>query len=289
MNSEPTTDAPILVTGGTGTLGRLVVARLLKADKSVRVLSRGRHAPRDAANSPDERVEYVTADLATGDGVAAALDGVKTVIHVAGTAKGDDGKALNLVNGAQRAGVRHVVYISVVGADRIPVKSALDRAMFGYFAAKLAAEQLIANSGVPWTSLRSTQFQEAIFMIVQGMSRLPIAPVPAGWKFQPIDPAEVADRLVELALGAPQGLVAEMGGPRIYELADLLRSYLHATGKHRLIVGMPTPGGAARAVRAGANLTPDHAVGRRTWEEFLADQLQPAATRRQTSVVGHRG
>ena len=159
--------------------------------------------------------------------------------------------------------------------------------MFGYFASKRAAEQVIAESGLPWTTLRSTQFHQAIFTVVQGMARLPIAPVPAGWKFQPIAAAEVADRLVELTLRAPAGLVSEMGGPSIYELADLLRSYLSATGKHRLIVGMPAPGGAARAFRAGANLTPDRAVGRQTWEEFLGDRLRPASFRHRTSVAGH--
>jgi uncharacterized protein YbjT (DUF2867 family) len=260
----------VLVTGGTGTLGRLVVPRLRQAGREVRVLSRDRLP---AVPPDDPGVEHVTADLATGEGVDAALAGIRTVLHLAGSAKGDELKARNLVEAASRAGVRHVVYISVVGADRLPVRTVLDRMMFGYFAQKRAAEQVIAGSGLPWTTLRATQFHQLNLKVVQAMARLPIVPVPSGWRFQPIDAAEVADRLVELVLGAPAGLVPEVGGPKIYEMRDLVRSYLQMTGRSRPIVAMPTMGGAARALRDGANLTPDRAVGRRTWEGFLADEL----------------
>jgi uncharacterized protein YbjT (DUF2867 family) len=68
---------------------------------------------------------------------------------------------------------------------------------------------------------------------------------------------EVAARLVELALGAPAGLVPDLAGPRVYPLADLLRSYLHAGHKHRAIVPLRLPGKAAGAFRAGVNLAPD--------------------------------
>jgi uncharacterized protein YbjT (DUF2867 family) len=223
----------------------------------------------------DSGVEHVVADLATGEGVETALDGVHIVLHLAGSAKGDEAKTRNLVEAASRAEVRHIVYISVVGADRIPVTSRMDRMMFGYFAAKRSAERIIADSGIPWTTLRSTQFHQMNFKVAQGMAKLPIIPVPSGWRFQPIDAAEVADRLVDLALAEPAGLVSEIGGPRIYEMAKLLQSYLHATRKRRLIVPMPIAGGAARAFREGANLTPHHPFGRRTWEEFLVDQLRP--------------
>ena len=84
---------------------------------------------------------------------------------------------------------------------------------------------------------------------------------------------EVADRLVELALGTPAGLVPDIAGPRVYGMAELLRGYLRARGRHRPIVPVPLPGKAARAFRAGANLAPDRDVGRRTWEDFLAARV----------------
>jgi uncharacterized protein YbjT (DUF2867 family) len=270
--------SPILVTGGTGTLGRQVVPRLRDSGRDVRVLSRHGRADEDG-------IRYLTGDLATGEGVELAVDGVETIIHSAGTAKGDEVKARHLVEAASRAGVRHLVFISVVGADRIPVQSAIDRAMFGYFAAKRAAEQVIAGSGVPWTTLRATQFHDLTLLTIQQLTKLPVVPVPAGWRVQPVDPGEVADRLVELALAAPAGLVPEVGGPQIYELAALVRSYLRARGKRRPILPVRLPGKANRAYRAGANLAPDRAVGRRTWEEFLAERVS-AGTR---SSGGHAG
>jgi uncharacterized protein YbjT (DUF2867 family) len=99
-------------------------------------------------------------------------------------------------------------------------------------------------------------------------------PASAGFRFQPIDAEEVAARLVELALGSPAGLAPDIAGPRVYGMAELLRGYLRARHLHRLLVPVPFPGQAAGAVRAGANLAPDRAVGRRTWEEFLAENAR---------------
>jgi len=260
------TSPRILVTGGTGTLGRLVVARLRHEGHKVRVLSRKAHEAR-------KDIEIATGDLVSGQGVEAAVEGIELIVHCAGTAKGDEGLARTLVRAASRAPVRHLVFISVVGAERIPVRGGLDRAMFGYFAAKLAAERVIAESGIPWTTLRAAQFYDAILLTARAMAKLPIVPVPAGVRFQPLDTAEVAERLVTLALGAPAGMVPDMAGPRIYTMRALVRSYLRAAGKRRVLMPMSVPGGAARAIRNGANLAPDRSVGRKTWEAFLAEHL----------------
>lgn len=259
-------ESTILVTGGTGTLGRRVVPRLQDAGRAVRVLSRRKR-------DPAEGVGYVTGDLATGEGIEAAVEGAEIVVHCAGSAKGDEDKAGNLVRAASRAAPRHLIYISVVGADTIPVVSGVDRAMFGYYASKRAAERIVAESGLPWTTLRATQFHDLTLTTVRAMARLPVVPVPSGWRFQPVDTGEVATRLAELALGEPAGLVPDMGGPRVYEMTELVRSYLQASHRRRPIIPIRLPGKAAAAFRAGADLTPEHAVGRRTWEEFLADEL----------------
>jgi uncharacterized protein YbjT (DUF2867 family) len=258
--------SPILVTGGTGTLGRLIVQRLRDAGCNARVLSRRSHESGDG-------IEFVTGDLATGEGIEAAVDGIETIVHLAGSAKGDEEKARNLVWAASRAGAPHLLYISVVGAERIPVVSGVDRAMFGYFASKRAAEKVVEDSGLPWTTLRATQFHDLMLMVAQALTKLPVVPVPAGFRVQPVDAGEVAARLVELTLGEPSGLVPDMGGPRVYGAADLFRGYLRATKRRRRsIMPVPLPGRAARAFRDGANLAPEQAVGQRTWEEFLADR-----------------
>jgi uncharacterized protein YbjT (DUF2867 family) len=265
MTMENRSSAPILVTGGTGTLGRLVVERLLRAGRTLRVLSRTLHET--------DGIEFVMGDLATGEGVDAAVEGVDIIVHCAGSAKGDEVKARLLVEAASKARVRHLVYISVVGADRIPMAGAMDRAMFGYFGSKHAAEQIIAASGIPWTTLRATQFFDLTLKTAEAMAKLPVVPVPAGFRFQPVDPGEVADRLVELALGSPAGLVPAIAGPSAYDMADLVRGYLKASGKRRLVVHVPIAGMAAAAIRQGANLAPDRAAGARTWEDFLLERV----------------
>ena len=257
--------APILVTGGTGTLGRQVVKLLREAGRDVRVLSR-------TANQAAPGITYATGDVTTGEGLDAAVAGIETIVHCAGSAKGDEDKARNLVSAAARAGVRHLVYISVVGADRLPVVSGIDRAMYGYFAAKLAAERVIEESGIPYTILRATQFHDFVLTVLEQMAKIPVMATWGGARFQPVDAGEVAARLAELALGEPAGLVPDIAGPRVYRMEDMARDYLRATGKRRWVVPVKAPGKAAAAYRAGANLAPDHAVGRRTWEEFLADQ-----------------
>ena len=271
---------PILVTGGTGTLGRLVVPRLQEAGHAVRVVSR-------QSRSTHEGVEFMTGDLATGEGVEAAVDGVDVVVHLAGTARGDEDKARHLVAAVKRTGTRHLVYISVAGADRVPVVSGVDRALFGYFASKLGAERVVAESGVPWTTLRATQFHELMLTTVEKMARLPVIPVPARVRFQPVAGDEVAARLVELALDAPAGLVTDIAGPRVYGMNELVRGYLKARGKHRLMLPIHLPGKAARAVREGANLATGPGVGRRTWEEFLADRLTASGGREAGVVTPH--
>jgi uncharacterized protein YbjT (DUF2867 family) len=254
----------ILVTGGTGTLGRPVAQRLRDAGASVTVLSRHR-------GETAEGIRWMAGDLTTGEGIEAAVRGAEVIVHSAGSSKGDEQKTRTLVRAARDA--RHVVLISVVGADRIPQVSAIDRAFFGYFGMKLATEHVVEQSGLGWTTLRATQFYDLILMVARALARLPVIPVPAGSRFQPVDATDVAERMAELALGEPSGLVPDLAGPKIYTAAELVRSYLSAVGNRRPLVPVHIPGQAAKAVRAGANLAPDRAVGKRTWQQFLADRI----------------
>ena len=252
---------PILVTGGTGTLGGHVLPLLRAAGRDVRVLSR-------YGREPGDGIAYLTGDLLKGEGIEAAVDGVETVLHLAGGPKGDDEATRNLVRAAARAGARHLVYISVIGADRVPI---------GYFRSKLGAERAVADSGLPWTALRAAQFHDLVLSTVRTMTRLPVVPRPGGLRFQPVDSRDVAARLVELALDEPAGLVPDLAGPTVYGLDELNRGYLEATGRHRLTVPLRIPGRAGRAYRAGENLSLEGAaLGTRTWEDFLTERLGQA-------------
>ena len=262
----------ILVTGGTGRAGRPVVARLRDDGADLRVLSHTRQGTVDG-------VEYVKADLVTGAGAGDALRGADVIIHCAGTPsyRKDQAITANLIQAARAADpAPHLVKISVVGADRVPVASLADKAMFGYFASMRVTERAIEASGLPWTILRATQFYDALVLVGRAMARLPVVPVASGVRFQPVDTRDVADRLTELALGAPAGMAPDFGGPVAYPMAELLGGYLRAAGKWRPLVPVRPAGKAGRAVRGGANLPgADATLGRRTWEDFLAEDAFP--------------
>jgi uncharacterized protein YbjT (DUF2867 family) len=255
--------SPVLVTGGTGRLGQLVVARLQDRGRDVRVLARhDRPAP--------PGVTFFAADLRTGQRIDPAVTGAAVIIHCATSTRGDAEATRNLLAAASRAGSAHLVYVSIVGIDHIASR--------GYPKAKLQAEQAVAASGLPWTILRVTQFYDYCLANAQKLSRLPVAPVPAGFTVQPVDPRDVAGRLVELALGEPAGRAPDMAGPQVSNWTDLLRGYLKASHRRRWVLPVRIPG--TRAVRNGALLPPPgHTTGSRTWDQFLAAQLrQQAAT-----------
>jgi uncharacterized protein YbjT (DUF2867 family) len=248
----------ILLTGGTGTLGRHVAPLLLDTGCKVRVLSRRSHEPGGG-------LEFVTGDLLKDEGIEPAVDGAEIVLHLAGGPKGDAEATRNLVRAASRAGVQHLVCISVIAADRVPI---------GYFRSKLGEERAVAESGLPWTTLRAAQFHDLILIVLQKMAKLPVIPVPRGVRMQPVDSRDVAARLVELTLGEPAGLVPDLAGPNVHRMGDLIRGYLRARGKHRLTMPVRVPGKAGRVYRAGENLSLEGAdVGTRTWEDFLVERL----------------
>jgi uncharacterized protein YbjT (DUF2867 family) len=250
--------SPVLVTGGTGRLGKHVVARLRDSGCDVRVLAR-----HDRPTAPG--VTFFTADLRAGQGIEQAVTGAAAIIHCATSTKGDAEATRNLVAAASRAGSAHLVHVSIVGIEHI--------ASWGYPKTKLQAEQIVAGSGLPWTILRATQFYDYCLANARNLSRLPVVPVPAGFTVQPVDPRDVAVRLVELALGDPAGRVPDMAGPQVTNWPDLLRGYLRASDRRRWVLPVRIPG--TRAVRNGALLPPPgHAVGTRTWDEYLASSME---------------
>ncbi|MDX3661920.1 SDR family oxidoreductase [Streptomyces sp. ID05-26A] len=229
----------IVVTGGTGVLGRHVVPLLRAAGAEVAVLSRRGDIACDLLGE----VPAIEADV---------------VVHLAGGQKGDDVATRNLL--AACRGVRHLVFISVIGADTVPL---------AWLRTKLACEKAVEASGIPFTILRAAQFHDLTLTMVRGLAKLPVVPVP-GMRLQPVDTRDVAFRLVELALGQPAGRVADLAGPEVHEMRQLVRDYLTTAGKRRLTVPVRLPGKAGKAYRGGLNLTLDGDRGTRTWDEFLA-------------------
>jgi uncharacterized protein YbjT (DUF2867 family) len=241
----------VLVAGGTGTLGQVVVDRLLASGAEVRILSRGQRRHRRSD------VEHVRGDLRTGAGLDAAVSRVDTIVQCAEHVR-------HLVAAAKQADSSHLVYTSIVGIDRVP---------FAFYRRKLADEELVASSGVPWTVLRATQFHDLIAVLLRMLAKPPVLALPAGWSFLPVDVREVGEQLARLALGEPVGRAPDFGGPQVRAVSDLARSYLAMVGKRRPIVQVWVPGRVFRAYRAGGHLAPEHAAGTITFEQYLTEQL----------------
>jgi uncharacterized protein YbjT (DUF2867 family) len=257
------TMSTILVTGGTGGLGRHLVGKLLQRGHQVRIHTRQAHP-----NLPNSVSAY-QGDIREGSGLAEATNGVDTIIHCVsvyeeGFATDIEGTR-QLIKAAKTNGSPHLVFISIVGIDTSP---------FPYFQAKLQAEQLIEQSGLPWSILRATQFHTYILAVITSFEddQAATISIPAGSRFQPIETSEVADALVTLAEGQAAGRAADVGGPEILMLDEIAEAYVRVLHKRRDIQTHMFPGDYFDAFRDDAKVNPDRAVGHMTWEQFLQQQ-----------------
>jgi uncharacterized protein YbjT (DUF2867 family) len=246
----------ILVTGATGTLGKQVVGAATEAGHQVRAMSRRSHVGYTG-------VHWAQANLLTGAGVDAAVDGIDVIVHCAtqGTRDKDVRSTENLIAAARRAGVGHIVYVSIVGIDRIPLP---------YYKTKLRVERTLEASDIGHTVLRATQFHDLIEVSFSIQRFSPVLWALRGVRFQPIATRDVAARLVTLADGEPAGRVADIAGPEVHTHADLGRMFLAARGSRRRVVEVPVPGRIAAGYRSGAHLAPDNAVGTIGFADYLA-------------------
>ena len=238
----------ILVTGGTGGLGRPTVSHLRAAGGDIRVLSR---KPGDGR---------VVANLQTGDGVTDALEGVHTVLHLATNRWNDAKQTGQLIAAAQRAGAGHLIYISIVGIEDIPYR---------YYASKLECERLIEDSGIPFTILRATQFHDFVASFFTAQRRLPVLFVP-DLPVQPIATDEVAVRLSELTRSAPAGRVPDIGGPEHASVRSLAEQWQTAHGTRKRTPHLAIGGKTVAAFRAGHHMTPLPGYGTETFAEYAA-------------------
>ena len=260
----------ILVTGVTGPLGRTLVHHSASGPHTMCGLSR-----RAPGSFPDSVCDWRPADLATGEGLKAAVDGVDVVIHAASDPQRADlvdvEGTTRLIAAARDARIRHVIYVSVVGVDRIP---------YAYYLRKYAAEQITQASGVPFTILRATQFHSFIDLLLTTVARAPLLlPLPARLRVQSVAIGEVAARLLRAVDDGPSGRVLDFGGPEVLALADAARTWARVTGRRKVIFPLPVPGKTSRAFRTGANTAPDGERGVVTWREWLTHRAAQQRSR----------
>lgn len=251
----------VLVTGGTGTLGRAVVARLLNGPHRVRILSHQAQPVMPAA------VEVAPGDLVSGAGLRGAAAGVEVIIHCATNwrdphMRTDVAGTRALLEAARAGGVPHILYISIVGVDQTE---------YPYYRAKREAEQMVEQSGLPWTVLRATQFHPFVQFLLQscGADTQPEVVVPGGIRLQSIDVGEVANRLVLLMERGPSGRVPELGGPQILSLEDMAQIYVRLRGRQAAIRAVEPTDEMYTMMRTGIIVTSAHAEGKITWEQYL--------------------
>jgi uncharacterized protein YbjT (DUF2867 family) len=245
----------VLITGATGTLGHRVVGEATEAGHKVRALSRKSHVGYTG-------VHWAQGDLLSGDGIDAALDGIDTVIHCAtqGTRK-DVVSAGNLIAAARRAGTANIIYVSIVGINRIPLP---------YYKAKLRVEEALTASGLGHTIIRVTQFHDLIETIFSIQRFSPALIAIKDVRFQPIDTRDVAAHLVSLIDEGAAGRVDDIGGPAVFDHDELGRMYLISRNSRRRVLSLPVPGGIVAALKSGANLVPANPIGTIGFAQHLA-------------------
>jgi uncharacterized protein YbjT (DUF2867 family) len=248
----------VLVTGGTGAVGRQVVKALRAEGHRAIVFSR----------RPGDGPDWRQGDLATGAGVVEAVEGVHAIVH-AGSAttqprryrQTDVRGTERLLEAAAAAGVGHLVYVSIVGMEGV---------RYPYYRHKLAAETIVRRGLVPWSILRATQFHTLLEVFLGTFSKAPgVVFVPFAWKLQPVDTRDVAGRLVDVASTQPAGLLPDFGGPEVRDFRSLAESWLRARRSRRRLVNLPLPFQFSRKVAEGALLCPNHTDGKISWEQYL--------------------
>jgi uncharacterized protein YbjT (DUF2867 family) len=246
----------IVIIGGTGLIGSKVSAILRSAGHDV------------LAAAPSTGVDTIT-----GEGVEAALTGAETVIDLANGPSFEPAAILrffethetNLLAAEARAGVNHHVALSIVGSERSPDN--------GYFRAKVAQEDMIKRSGIPYTVIRSTQFMEFLGAIADAGEHDGAVHIATGM-FQPIAADDVAAIVSEIARAEPRNGTIEIAGPDRAPFDEIVQSYLKQIGDPRRVVADPDePYFGGRVEQLSLVPLGDARIGPTTLARWIAHKL----------------
>ncbi len=241
----------ILITGGTGILGRALSAQLAQNGILHTITSRTNRA---------QISNWVPSDLVKNTGVREAVSENKIIFHLASDLKNDEQIARNLVAAIEPASNVHLIYMSIVGVDKVP---------FAYYKKKFAAEQAIKTSGIPFTILRATQFHEFIHQIISTFLAGLIGFLPKNIVSQPIELKVVAQELIRLSRLQPAGITYEIGGKEVLTLHQMARIWTLQSGKRRLILNLPILGELGRTFANGSLTTSNVSLQSATWLQWL--------------------
>ena len=260
----------VLVIGGSGVLGSAVV-HILQNERIDYLTASRNQLKKDSYSTVNQStdVPWARLDLTTGEGLPEALAGVDAVMHLA-SAPGKIGNepfdvviTRNLLKALKQSDVKHLIYSSIVGVDKI---------QYNYYRAKREAEVLIAESRVPYTILRATQFHDLVHFAISKLMSLPVGFVPAKLLDQPIDVAPVAQELYRLAQAGSQQIILNLGGPEVLDVGTLTQTWMNYRKVSKPIIPIPVIGSLMKSFAAGEHTCPETAVGSKTWEDFLAER-----------------
>ncbi|UJR11299.1 hypothetical protein I4U23_015480 [Adineta vaga] len=263
----------ILVTGGNGVLGR-AVSKLFLAEHINFVVGSRHKKTKNYSNERtdlDTNIEWIYMDLTKEEELdKITFDNIDIILHLASSPNETiNGQAAdivltrNLLKTIQNKNIKHFIYISIVGIDRIPL---------AYYEGKLECERLVKESGVPYTILRATQFHEFAEDLTNKLLRFPICLVPKALKIQPIQVEAVAMELSKIMKTSPLNDTYDIGGKKIYNMGEIASSLLEARHESKWIINIPTFGGIMNAVAAGYSTCENIVSSSNTWEEYLSNK-----------------
>jgi uncharacterized protein YbjT (DUF2867 family) len=249
----------ILVTGGTGLLGKEVVTQLRTLNYEVDVLSSKENA------KVSEGVGLIKGDLATNKGLTEATENADIIIHCASNPKDtqhvDIDGTRNLFNAINKDKTRHFIFISIINVDKSD---------YAYYQTKVTVEKMIAESGIPFSILRTTQFHNFVLTILQSFDKNNgQIIIPDGIRFQPIEVKEAAALLVELAQKDPAGLIPGIGGPEVLKFEEMVKIYLKTLHRNDEVKTEHLESEEYERYRSANNIWPFNIYGNITWEKFL--------------------
>lgn len=253
----------VLVTGGTGLLGREVVDQLLVLNYEVTVLSSKKNT------SVPDGVQMIKGDLASNSGLTDATENADIIIHCASNPKDtrsvDIKGTQNLLGAINRNKTLHFIYISIINVDK---------SNYAYYQTKIKVEQMIAASGIPFSVLRTTQFHNYVLTILKTFDKKNgVIAIPDGMHFQSIEVKEAATLLVDMAQREPVGLVRGVGGPELLRFEEMAKTYLNVLNRNDELRIKPISNEEYERYRSENNIWPTNSYGNVTWEAFLRHNL----------------